>query len=330
MAHDTAAPRRAEATAPRRSVVERAAERLERTGGAAPATPAGNGAANGATNGAAPGAFPGTSPGGHAAPVSDSFAVERPETAARAARRARPLTPVDMTRLKRTGHLTFETMQTRLGEQIRLIKRSVLHARRESTAARPNVIMTTSAAPSEGKTFIAVNLAMSLACEMDHHVLLVDGDFQRPSITELLGVQNQPGFLDALEDEDCDLGEIIHPTDVGRLSLIGAGRHRQLSPELLSSQRMTRVVDELSSRYADRLIIFDTPPLLAASEGPVMAELMGQILFVVEAERTGRETLIDALDLLPPDADPALILNKGHSKSGFGSLYYNSNSRARF
>lgn len=275
-----------------RSLVERAAERIDASGVGRAAPPFMNG-----------------------------------DAAARAARqeaRARHRLPparIDFRRLERLGFLTPKSMRSRLAEQLRLIKRNVLQDFTRRKGERPNLIMISSATPNEGKTFIAVNLALSLACELDIYVLLVDADFQRPSVFDTLGLSAGPGLLDVLENPERDLGEVIQRTDIDRLSLVSAGDSQPHSTELLGSQRMQRIADELSGRYPDRLIIFDAPPLLGASEAAVMAEVMGQILLVVEANRTQRANIEEALDILPASSDPALVLNKARSRSGAGMLY---------
>ena len=280
--------------AARRSLIERAAERIE-------GTPRPEARAEKTAHGAAPSGRSRKAPAAH----------------------------IDFAALKARGFITPSSMRTRLAEQMRLIKRSVLHDFWSRKAERSNMIMVTSAGPGEGKSFIAVNLALSLACELDLYVLLVDADFERPTALRNLGIDTAQGFLDILADTNRDLGEVIQRTDVERLSVIGAGRNRELSAELLSSQRMREIADELSSRYPDRLIIFDTSPLLAASEPVVMAELMGQTLFVVEADQTERGSVEEALDLLPEHCDPALVLNRGRSRSGSGELYYHDQYRKR-
>jgi receptor protein-tyrosine kinase len=287
-----------------RSLIERAAERIN-TG-----QPASN----------APRPATKTGVNGAAADRTQGQTGRKPQTSA---------APIDFKTLKAQGFITPDTMRSRLAEQMRLIKRSVLHDFWSRKAERSNMIMVTSAAPGEGKSFIALNLALSLACELDLYVLLVDADFERPTALHSLGIETSVGLLDALAEPARDLGDIIQRTQIERLSVIGPGRNRELSAELLSSQRMREVADELASRYPDRLIIFDSSPLLAASEPVVMAELMGQVLFVVESDRTERGAVEESLDLLPEGCDPALVLNKGRSRSGSGELYYHDQYRRR-
>ncbi len=239
----------------------------------------------------------------------------------------KPRLEIDLDGLARLGYLTPSKMRSKLAEEMRLIKRAVLHGFREKAAARSNMIMVTSAEPGAGKSFIATNLAMSLASEFDLHVLLIDGDFEQPDILDRLGVSAERGFLDVLAEVDLVLGDVIYRTSVDRLSLIGPGHRRQLVSELLNSQRMRQVTDELAERYPDRLIIFDTSPLLAAAEPAVLSELVGQVMVVVEADKTDRSTLEQALDLLSEDCEPALVLNKGKSRAGASQLYYHDDYR---
>jgi len=240
---------------------------------------------------------------------------------------AKPPLEVDLKGLAQRGYLTPGHMRSKLAEEMRLIKRAVLHRFRDDSVPRSNMIMVTSAEPGAGKSFIATNLAMSLASEFDLHVLLIDGDFEQPDVLDRLGVATGRGFLDVLADADLDLGEVIYRTSVDRLSLIGPGHRRQLVSELLNSQRMRQVAQELAERYPDRLIIFDTSPLLAAAEPAVLSELVGQVVLVVEADTTDRLTLEQALDLLPENCEPALVLNKGKSRAGATQLYYHEDYR---
>ncbi|WP_281300091.1 MULTISPECIES: XrtA-associated tyrosine autokinase [unclassified Iodidimonas] len=217
---------------------------------------------------------------------------------------------IDLDMLAAHGYLTPKTMRSQLAEEMRLIKRSVVQAFWFRDVERSNLIMVTSAFPSEGKSFVALNLAISLACEVDFHVLLVDSDFERPAVFNRLGLGRRLGLMDMLKNPDTDLSEIILRTNIERLSLIGPGRRDDMSTELLASQRMQQIAQEMADRYPDRLIIFDTPPMLSCSEPAVLAELMGQVVFVVESNKTQREALEKAVQLLPADCKLGLVLNK--------------------
>ena len=205
-----------------------------------------------------------------------------------------------------------------------MIKRQLLHRINTGTTPRHggNVMVVTSSAPLEGKTFVSVNLAISLATERDLHVLLVDADVVRPSVFKTLGLTGQQGLVDVLEDETLELSDLIVRTDIAKLSLLHAGSRNSMATELLSSERMTRLLDELATRYPDRIVILDSPPLLAASEASVLAHKCAQVVFVVEAERTSEAMLKSALHLIGDCQNISLILNKSRMSIGSKSFSY--------
>jgi len=235
--------------------------------------------------------------------------------AAPAAKHA-PSVTIDLTHLSEAGYITPANMRSHLSEEVRLLKQDVLGNFYEASYDRSNLAMITSANPGEGKTFTAINLAISLAGDPDVHVLLVDADFANPQISKTLGINPTAGLLDVLADTSRDLGDVILRTNIERMSVIPAGDRHDMSVELLGSQRMQRLATELSDRYRDRIVIFDTPPLLASVDPTVLAKRMGQILLVVEANRTDRADLEQAVERLPTDSYLGLVLNKG---SGVGA-----------
>lgn len=162
----------------------------------------------------------------------------------------------------------------------------------------------------EGKTFCAINLAMSIATEKDHTALLVDADVARPSILKMLGIHADIGIMDVLRDESIDIADAIVHTNVPSLSIIPAGKGDRYTTELLASQGMAAIVAELAKRYPDRIVIFDSPPLLATTEAQVLAMHMGQVVVVVEAERTTQNQLNEALRLLDGCPNASLLYNK--------------------
>jgi len=221
---------------------------------------------------------------------------------------------IDLDVLASQGYLTPNRMQVRLAQEIRVIKRSLVNNFQSREVPRPNLIMVTSSNPREGKSFMAMNLAISLACEVDYHVLLVDSDFMRPVVFQRLNLTPAAGLMDWLRDPDLDVADIMMRTNIGRLSLIGPGKKHDLSTELLASQRMAQLSDELAERYPDRLIIFDAPPMLACTEPSVLAEHMGQVVFVVEADKTPKVSVRKALSMLPRTCWTGLVLNKGRAR----------------
>jgi receptor protein-tyrosine kinase len=192
-------------------------------------------------------------------------------------------------------------------------------------------MMVTSAKPGEGKTFTAINLAMSIASERDLHVLLVDADVQRPSIFQVLGLPPQKGLLDVLSDSSMTPADVLIRTNIRNLSLMAAGTPSLATTELLASQKMVTLMQDIATRYRDRIIIFDAPPVLASSEPSVLAIHVGQILLVVEAGKTGRGAVEQALTHISACPNISIIFNKVDVTSGkdqfggYGYGYYETN-----
>ena len=234
---------------------------------------------------------------------------------------------INLARLKQAGLITPDGERSTIAEEFRQIKRPLLmNAFNQGVAQvkNGNLIMVTSSLPGEGKSFSSVNLAMSIAMEMDHTVLLVDADVAKPSIPGLLGLKADRGLMDLLLDENLQLSDVLIRTNVEKLTLLPAGRGHRYSTELLASVAMRRLIEEMGKRYPDRIIIFDSPPLLVTSEARVLASYMGQIVVVVEAQKTTHEALRDALKHLEHCEVVGMLLNKGNIAPGnnyYGSYY---------
>jgi protein-tyrosine kinase len=183
------------------------------------------------------------------------------------------------------------------------------------------LIMIASAMSGEGKTFTAMNLALSLALEKDLNVLLVDADVAKPQLSRVLGLADEPGLLDALRDTGLDAESLIRPTNVQSLSFLPAGRGADDATELLSSTRMERTATLLGQRDPRRIVVFDSPPLLQTTESPALARMAGQIVVVVRAESTPQPVLLDALATLQGHPGVSLVLNQS-SQSGASPYYY--------
>ena len=233
---------------------------------------------------------------------------------------------IDLGRLQAAGFITPNAPSSKLSHEFRIIKRPLIQnavGRGAAPIARGNLIMVTSSLPGEGKSFVSVNLAMSLAMEVDCRVLLVDADVVRPSIPKLLGIRTERGLLDVLTEPSLTFGDVIHHTNVDRLSIALAGTAHRRSSELLASEAMTRLLEELSGRYPDRIVVFDSPPLLATTESRVLASRMGQVLVVVEADRTTHGALESALSTVEDCPVVLTMLNKsGDSDNGSYYGYY--------
>lgn len=249
------------------------------------------------------------------------------------------LAPLHPGRVKRTAHYTFNyEALSRQGfitpngdrnstaEEYRSLKRPLLmnaFGKGAVPVPRGNLVMVVSSLPGEGKTFSALNLAMSMAMEKDKTVLLVDSDVVKLSLTRLLGLEGRPGLQDALGNSETSIGDVIINTDLPNLSLIPAGKARTNSTELLASETMERVCAELSTRYPDRIVLFDAPPILVTNEAKVLSHQMGQILLVVEAGRTLQNVVTEALTHLDENKVIGLLLNK--TRRAFRNDYYGGN-----
>jgi len=220
---------------------------------------------------------------------------------------------VDRDRLRQQSMITPDSERTAIGESFRHIKRKILANAASSRAGAPpaNLVLVTSALPGEGKTFCAINLAISIALEKDRTVLLVDADVAKPSIPQALGLKADKGLMEVLLDRRVDLAEVLWKTDIGRLTLLPVGAANKHATELLASDAMRGLLHEMAKRYHDRIIIFDSPPLLAASEAGALASQMGQIIVVVEAGKTSETALKDALGRIELSNVAGLLLNKG-------------------
>lgn len=257
--------------------------------------------------------------------------VKREETARRSADRAqhqaRQQINLDPAVLSRAGIMTPKSDSTRLVEEFRIIKRPLLTKAFDGSTPphdKANVILVTSAKPNEGKSFIAYNLAMSIASERNREVILVDADLRNPLMPHLLGVPAGPGLIELLASPDMDPWEAVLPTEFANLSLLPAGESANQSTELLASRRMAIVVRQLASGAKDRLIILDAAPVLASSEPAVLAHNAGQIVLVVEAESTGRRAVEEAIGHLGACRNINLVLNKARgwlSGDQFGAYY---------
>jgi exopolysaccharide/PEP-CTERM locus tyrosine autokinase len=227
---------------------------------------------------------------------------------------------INLEQLHRLGMVTPEGERTPVSEEFRIIKRPLIKAAFnrgfDGSKRHANLIMVTSSLPGEGKTFCAINLAMSIAMEMDHTVLLVDADVARPSIPRYLGIDAQEGLMDVLTNDKLDLSDVMLRTNVDTLRLLPAGQSHRNATELLASLSMSNLLDEIAKRYPDRIVIFDSPPLLLTSEARALAAQMGQIVMVVEAETTTQHAVKDALRLLGSDDNVSLIYNKAHAFGG--------------
>ena len=209
-------------------------------------------------------------------------------------------------------------------DQYRRVKRPLISNAFGKTASlveNGNLILITSSVPGEGKTHSAINLALSISQERDRTVLLIDCDVARQGTSRMLGLNDRPGLVDVLLDEDTNIGDVMMTTDVEGLRFVSAGRQDDYVTELLASRRMSELVEEVANRYDDRIIIFDAPPLLATPQTPILATLVGQVVFIIESGKTPQAVVDQAIDLIPEEQAVSILLNKSEAASS-GSYYY--------
>lgn len=235
---------------------------------------------------------------------------------------------VDRKSLGDRGFIVPDSPAGPLAEEFRIVKRQLLlgmGAGSSVSADKRRTVLICSAQPDEGKTFCAVNLALSLAGERDLDVLLVDADFPKPEVLSILGLEAQgAGFVDALADPSLDPERLVIRTDIGGLSVLPAGRYENDVPELLGSERTARVLERLTEGRPKRVVLFDSPPALMASAAAALAAHVGQLVLVVRADETNEADLKEAAGLLSGCPQISLLLNgTGFAATGrrFGSYY---------
>lgn len=234
---------------------------------------------------------------------------------------------IDTAALRKRGMVTPTSGRTILVEEMRAIKRPILRRafksdRLNGSDALNNVVMISSCRSGEGKTFSAINLAMSIAMERDLYVMLIDTDVYRRGVSSLLGIKHeQPGLVDLVLDQELAIPDVLLRTNIDNLSVLPAGTQHPHATELLASQRMVDIIKDISSRYPDRMVIIDTPPVLASSEPRVLAAYVGQIALVVEEGETSRPLIENALDALGDSDKVRFILNKHRGRTKTDSYY---------
>lgn len=251
-------------------------------------------------------------------------AAQAPELAGFKGRRH----PIDRKRLREQGLIVPEGTVTTLLEELRIVKRQLLlqaaDLRRQNAGPAAQRILISSPHAGEGKTYCALNLALSIAAEKESEVLLVDADFAKPSILSVLGLPGGPGLMDALMDESVDILDCVLATDIPGLWVLPAGDTSNHDSEYLASSRTAKVLERLTQGAPHRVVIFDSPPALAASPAAELAKYVGQAVVIVRADRTGQGALEDSISLLSACPNVQLLLNAAQfSPSGrrFGTYY---------
>jgi len=301
------------------SLIEQAAKRLEQLRGAGVAVPD-------------PAPMVRSSVPSQSEPVAAAFPVHaatvftpHSEEPAASSRRVE----INLALLESAGIVTPNAPRSHVADEFRVIKRPLISnavGRGATSLPHGNLIMVTSAMPGEGKSFTALNLAMSIAAELDHTVMLVDADVARPSILRMLGLPDGPGLLDLLEGK-AEMASVLLKTSIDKLTILPSGTPHARATELLASDAMRLLLDDISKRYPDRIVIFDSPPLILTTEARVLATQMGQVVLVVQAEKTLQADVQHALATIDSCPVKMMLLNrvrtdsKGSYAYGYGYGY---------
>ncbi|MDD2743984.1 MAG: XrtA-associated tyrosine autokinase [Rhodocyclaceae bacterium] len=233
---------------------------------------------------------------------------------------------LDLEAIAASGLLVPHASRSQLADEYRVIKRPLIAnamGKGGTTIANGNLIMVTSALPGEGKSFTAINLAISIAMELDNTVMLVDADVARPSVLNMLGLPPAAGLLDVLEKNSVDISSVLMRTNIEKLSILPSGTQHARATELLASEAMVRLLEDMSNRYSDRIIIFDSPPLLLTTESRAIATHMGQIIMVVNAGNTAQAAVLQAVATIETCPVKLMVLNQSRqtTSSGYGYGY---------
>ena len=232
---------------------------------------------------------------------------------------------LDFPWLAENGFLVPGHKNAEQSHEFRRIKRPLLlnlqPGVQENLDKPTNVIFVTSALPAEGKTYVSINLALSLAAELDRSVLLMDGDVAKRDLSRWMGIIDEPGLTDVLMNGDANGEKAIIDTNVDRLTVMSSGKRQENLDELFASNVMSTMLANLASQDPNRIIVVDGPPLIATTEAAVLAGLMGQTVVVVEAEKTPQRALEQAVERLQGCQLVSMVLNKVASSAGSGYGY---------
>jgi Mrp family chromosome partitioning ATPase len=317
------------------SIIERALKKAQLSKAASTAGPTDPGAVQSDS--------PVTAPPVTAPPTAETPAAPPPVAAARSeherspdavtARDLKKIVEVDFDRLREAGRLPPKHANHQTEEEIRRIKWPLLSAlagRGGSPPARNNVVLVTSAEPSEGKSYTSLNLALSIVRDREMRVILVDGDVALPGLTPTLDLDGAPGLNDALDDPNLDINDVTYRTTVDGLLFVPAGKWHEHSPELIAGSRMPDVIQELGRRVGNGIVIIDSPPLLATNEAQAATRYVGHVLMVVRADRTEQRSVMEALELIDKSTPVSAILNgvePSMLSKYYGSYYYGPNKK---
>jgi len=235
--------------------------------------------------------------------------------------------PLDMAALEKSGLVVGHKVRTRISEEFRITVGHLLRSMQANYSpgrGAPNVIMITSARPGEGKSFSSLNLAGSIAQHTQRDVLLMDVDAKQRSISSQLGLTDRPGLLDLSNNSSLRIEDVIIKTSIPHLSLMPVGSGQSGGLDITQTRPVTTLVERIARRFPNSVVLLDAPPCLSTSDPSTLAPFVGQIVLVVEAERTQRNEVIAALDLIKSCPSVTLMLNKIKLTTSytFGAYHY--------
>lgn len=240
---------------------------------------------------------------------------------------------LDRDALRQDGLLAPLREERAISHQFRTIKRPLIrrafeagNAGQPAGRASARAIMVTSALPGDGKTFTSLNLALSMAMERDHSVILVDGDVPKPHISRIFAAENEPGLLDVLQDPHMTVESALLATDEPNLCILPVGRQSLQATELLASARMRGIIDELQALDPQGIVLLDSSPIMLTSEARVLSSLFGQVVMVVRAGGTPQQAVLDAMGVIGEGPEVNIVLNQALHVAdgayyGYGSYY---------
>ena len=237
---------------------------------------------------------------------------------------------IDHAMLERAGMVVGRKLRTRISEEFRITVGAILRSLKGSyTPGRGagNLLMVTSSRPGEGKSFTSLNVAGSIAQHTQREVLLVDVDAKQHSLTDLIGIGDQPGLIDLAANANLRIEDTIIRTAISNLSFLPVGVRREDGGDMAGDsvpRPVTSLIERLGRRFPNHLILLDAPPCLSTSDPSTLAPHVGQIVMVVEAERTQRAEVLASLDLIKACPQIILLLNKIKVTTSytFGAYHY--------
>lgn len=259
-------------------------------------------------------------PGSHEPPLNEPDVSQPPVNSS-----APGYLDLDFAMMESKGFVGVSSNRSQVNEEFREIKRKLLSnafGPLAGTLKHSNIIMVSSARPSEGKTFTAINLALSIAAEKDKTVLLVDADVLKPNVLKSFQQHEREGLMEYLMNPESDVSDAMYNTPLENFRIIPAGQTHHLSTELLSSEKMVKTIDEFANRYKDRVVIVDTPPLLGINETAIMTHFAGQGVLVIEEGATPVDAIKRSVAMLHQDMAVGFVMNKSLRKPDVGYYGY--------